>query len=151
VGALVAFMALGPSNAQQAKQADNAQGPNPRIVPVVMLKAGEKKELLLATWCRVGATRGGGLMIRAMDQGFQERSKLWKRDGLTVEVPDFGQAEKVAAEPVYAPLRKKGLNAFIVKLSATKDARAGLVDLHVADSTCSGACDTDIRVIVVAP
>ena len=35
-----------------------------RIVPVVMLKPGETKELVLSTKCTVGLTRSGGLSVR---------------------------------------------------------------------------------------
>ncbi len=158
--AAIAFVALRPSGAEQtAKKPTNEEQPSSKITPVVMLKPGEKKELLLSTWCRVGVTRGGGLSVGVMEKGrvqYQsefgwQKSKVWKRDGLTLEVPDFGEAEKVAAQPVYAPLKEKGLNAFVVKVTAAKDAKPGLLNVHVADSTCSGNCDTDFRVLVVAP
>lgn len=160
VAAVVAFLALGQSGAQQPKpEQAEAQEPNPRIIPVVMLKPGEQKELLLSTWCRLGPTRGGGLTVGLMQDGtFRpqkdgdgKRGKVWKGDGLTLEVPDFGEAEKVAGQPVYEPLKKRGLNAFVVKVAAAKDAKPGLFDVHVADTTCSGSCATDFRVLIVAP
>ncbi len=158
--AVAALMAFTPAASPQPNGGqENADKPDPRIVPVVALKPGECKELLLSTWCRVGATRGGGLTVRGREEGpFQlqtdaagNRGKVWTRDGVTIRVPDFGEAEKVAAEPVYSPLKRKGLNAFVVKVSAAGDAKPGLIDLHLADSTCSGNCDTDFRVLVVAP
>jgi hypothetical protein len=80
-----------------------------------------------------------------------EAGKVWKRDGVTVEVPDFVEATKVAAAPLYSPLKAKGIDAFVVKVTAAKDAKPGLYDLHVADETCAGTCDTDFRVLIVAP
>ncbi|HEV3236200.1 MAG TPA: hypothetical protein VGZ25_04390 [Gemmataceae bacterium] len=158
VPALLAMWAFGsqgpsPSPSKPAEEADS------RILPVVMLKPGETKELFMTVACRVGSTRGGGLWVRAMEdssypaeKGDSERHpKTLKRGGLTITVPDFSEAEKNAALPVYAPLAKKGLNAFIVKVTASKDAKPGLLNLHLADTTCSGGCATDFRVLVIEP
>src|SRR5262245_49057104 len=84
-----------------------------KIVPVVVLKPGEQKELLLSTACTVGATRSGGLDVREI--GGEQRpgltsAKVWKRNGVVVEVPDFDTGEKQAAAPEYEPLRKAGVN-----------------------------------------
>jgi hypothetical protein len=154
------LLSLHPLGAQEPKTEPAAgDQPNPRILPVVLIKPGEEKELLLSTWCRVGATRGGGLSVGLMQDGHVQiqkgedgqRVKLWKGNGLTIQVPDFGEAEKKAAEPIFEPLRKKGLNAFFVKVNAAKDAKLGLFNFHLADTTCSGSCDTDFRVLVAAP
>lgn len=158
VPALLAMWAFGsqgpsPSSSKAAEEADS------RILPVVMLKPGETKELLMTVACRVGSTRGGGLWVRAMEdssypaeKGDSERyPKTLKRGGLTITVPDFDEAEKKAGLPIYAPLAKKGLNAFIVKVTASKDAKPGLLNLHLADTTCSGGCETDFRVLVIEP
>src|SRR5262249_51220918 len=139
------------SSAQQPQAGAVKGGPSKaRIVPVVMLKPGETKELLLSTWCTVGLTRGAGLLVRETAET-AEGGKIWKRGGVTVEVPGFVEATRAAAAPVYSPLKKKGLDAFTVKVTAAKDAQPGLYDLHIADVTCSGTCDTDFRVLVVAP
>jgi hypothetical protein len=159
VPALLAMWAFGskgpsPSPSKPAEEADS------RILPVVMLKPGETKELLMTVACRVGSTRGGGLWVRAMEDSSysaekgeaEERApKTLKRGGLTITVPDFSEAEKNAALPVYAPLAKKGLNAFVVKITASKDTKPGLLNLHLADTTCSGGCATDFRVLVIEP
>jgi hypothetical protein len=39
----------------------------------------------------------------------------------------------------------------VVKVSAAQEAKPALVNLHIADETCSGTCDTGFRVLVVAP
>jgi hypothetical protein len=159
VAAVIVCFALIQSGAQQpAKEPAAAQEPNPKIIPVVMLQPGETRELLMSTWCRLGVTRGGGLSVKLMAGGtyngledHNERiSKTWKLGGVTVKVPDFGEAERVAALPIYAPLKEKGINAFVVKVTAAEDAKPGLLNLHLADSTCSGSCESDFRVLVVA-
>jgi hypothetical protein len=148
--AVIAFTGFDHSGAQPPKTETPKGGPaKARIVPVVMLKPGETKELLLSTWCTVGITRSEGLLVRETTDK-ATGGKVWKRDGVTVEVPGFEEATKAAA-PVYSALKKQGLDAFIVKVTAAKDAKPGLYDLHVADFTCSGACDTDFRVLVIAP
>jgi hypothetical protein len=48
-------------------------------------------------------------------------------------------------------MARKGLNAFLVRVTAAADAREGLHELHIADETCGGTCATDFRVLVVAP
>jgi hypothetical protein len=163
VAALAVCATLIQSDAQQpkkeAKEAPAAKEPDPKIVPVVLVKPGETKELLMSTWCHLGITRGGGLSVKMMKGGSFDGeadnndrfSKVWKLAGITVEVPDFGEAEKAAALPVYAPLKEKGINAFVVKVTAAEDAKPGLLNLHLADSTCSGNCASDFRVLVVAP
>src|SRR4051812_31922664 len=56
-----------------------------RIVPVVMLKRGETKEILPSTRWTVGMTRSDGLHVRETE-GKAARAKVWKRDGVVVEV-----------------------------------------------------------------
>jgi hypothetical protein len=147
--AVAAFTNLGAQ--EEPKLAPNAEPPRERIVPVVALKPGEAKELLLSTVCTL-FTRGGGLHIRDLDGGVvQNERTVWKSEGITVEVPEMGEAAKEVAAPIYAPLKDKGLSAFVVKVSASKEAKPGLVNLHIADTTCNGTCDTDFRVLVVAP
>ena len=120
-----------------------------RIVPVVVLRPGEVQEITLASRCTVGLTRSGGLTIREMGaQKERAFNRTWKKDGLTLEIPDESAASKAAEAPIYAPLKKKNLQVFTVKVSAGKDAKPGLYELHVADYTCSGDCETDLRVLV---
>jgi hypothetical protein len=121
-----------------------------RIVPVVSLKPGETKELLMSAPCAL-LTRGGGLLVREMGESMSNERTVWRKSGVTVELPNMGEAAKVASTPIYAPLRSKGLSPFVVKVSASKDARTGLIDLHIADETCSGTCSTDFRVLVLEP
>jgi hypothetical protein len=159
IPALLAIWAFGSQGASPSPTKPAEEQVDRRILPVVILKPGETKELLMTAACHLKITRGGGLWVRAMpdssypeEKGDSEREpKTLKRGGLTITVPDFGEAEKHAAQPIYAPLTKKGLNAFIVKVTASKDTKPGLLNLHLADTTCSGSCETDFRVLVIEP
>jgi hypothetical protein len=119
-----------------------------RIVPVVSLKPGETKELLMSAPCAL-LTRGGGLLVRDMGESASKERTVWRKNGVTVELPNMGEAAKAASAPIYEPLKSKGLSPFVVKVSASKDAKIGLIDLHIADETCSGTCSTDFRVLVL--
>jgi hypothetical protein len=160
IAAFIGGIALLHSQAQQPKtEALALQEPNPKITHVVLVQPGESKELVMSTWCRVGITRGGGLSVKMMTGGSfddlkdsnDRQSKTWKLAGITIQVPDFGDAEKGAELPIFAPLKKKGINAFVVKITAAEDAKPGLLNLHLADTTCSGNCESDFRVLIVAP
>src|SRR5262245_16789349 len=75
-----------------------------RIIPVLALKAGESKELLLSTWCSLNATRGVGLTLREMKNDHADNmkdEKAWQRDGISVTVPDFKEGSKTADLPEY--------------------------------------------------
>ncbi len=151
---VIPLAGLGRVGGQQPKPAPaKAEPPRARIVPVVVLQPGEEKELFLSTACTIGITRGGGLDIREI--GDEERpgftsAKVWRRNGVVVEVPEFQAGEKQAAAPQYESLRKAGVNVFSVKVTARKDAKPGAYNLHLADFTCNGTCGTDFRVLVVA-
>jgi len=122
-----------------------------RIVPVVVLQPGEVKEITLASRCTVGLTRSGGLTIREMVATPQKESafnRMWQKDGVTVQIPEASAASKAAEASIYGPLKNKNLQVFTVKVTAGKDAKPGLYELHVADFTCSGDCETDLRVLV---
>ncbi|MBX9578752.1 MAG: hypothetical protein K2X87_00445 [Gemmataceae bacterium] len=125
--------------------------PPRRIVPVVVLKPGETKELTLCAPCAL-MTRGGGLRVSGMgDAGEGKERTTWTKGGLTVSVPVMLEASAASRAPAYKPLADKGLSPFVVTVRAAADVKPGLTDLHVADETCSGTCETDFRVLVVAP
>ena len=143
---VVAAAVLSRSAADQPKP----EAPR-RIVPVVVLKPGEVKELTLCAPCPL-LTRNSGLRVSGMgDPGEGKERTVWTRGGLTVSVPKMGEAYDAARAPAYKPLADKGLSPLVVTVRAAPDARPGLTDLHVADDTCSGTCETDFRVLVVAP
>jgi hypothetical protein len=113
---VIAVAGFDQSTGQQSQtETAKAERGRARIVPVVMLKPDENKELLLSAACTVGVTRSGGLDIRGIGgkerEGF-ESSKVWKRDGGVVEVPNAVEGTKEAASPLYEPLKKRGFNAF---------------------------------------
>jgi len=138
------------SEAQEPKAAPKPE-PSKRIIPVVAIKPGETKEMLMCASCRL-LTRGRGLIVRAMSESNDEREgTVWKKDGVTVEVPKMVEAAQAARAPAYKPLTDKGLSAFVVTVSASKDAKPRSIEMHLADETCSGTCETDFRVLVLAP
>jgi hypothetical protein len=129
-----------------------------RISVVLMLKPGETKQVMLSTWCTVGITRGSGLEVGELKEGHfvthidkSNRGQIWKQDGLKVVVPSADEATKTAESPEFAAFKKQGLDVFFVQVSAAGDAKPGLVELHIQDSTCSGTCRTDLRVLVLTP
>jgi hypothetical protein len=135
----------------------NSEGQQPKtettkkIVPVIALKPGETKELLMCAPCTL-FTRGGGLIIQAMGESAEKQERtVWKKEGVTVQVPAMGDAFTASNAPVYKPLSDKGLSTFVVTVTAAKDAKPRLIEMHLADQTCSGTCETDFRVLVVAP
>ena len=174
VSSLFAVCAVGlalrsPAQAVEGppKEAEVSPAERAKIVPIAVLRAGETTELLLSTWCTVGVTRGGGLGVGEMLDGKVQYTKdgvrvekahlgwgagkSYSRDGLHVEVPDFTAATQEAALPAYAPLKAKGVSLFRVKVTADKDARPGVFEMHLFDATCNGHCSTDFRVLVVQP
>jgi hypothetical protein len=152
---LIAFGGNDRSRGQQpVPEAGHDEAAKTRIVPVVMLKPGEQKELFMSTTCTVSVTRGGGLDIQeigGMGHPVIRKHKIWEEDGLIVKVPDFAEASKEAAAPQYKALGERGLSLFRVKIEATKDIKPALHEFHLADITCNGTCQTDFRVLIVAP
>jgi hypothetical protein len=146
---LVAAALLQRSQGQEQKPVATAEVPK-RIVPVIAVKPGETKEQLMCCACTF-LTRGGGLRVAAMDAPNESNERtIWKGEGVTVEVPRMGEATAAARAPAYQPLLDKGLNAFAITVTAAKDARPRLIEIHLADLTCSGTCETDLRVLVIA-
>ncbi len=116
------------------------------IVPLVTIKPGEEQELMLSTWCTVGATRGGGFGLTEIRDGVPvnvDRSiKSYSRDGITITVPSFLDGRKFADLPEYAALRAEHIEPFNLKIVAAADAKPGLLEMHLVDDTCSGDCKT---------
>ena len=75
--------------------------------------------------------------------------RTFARDGLTVRVPGYEEATKTADMPTYRFLREKGVAVFAVEVTAAVDAKPGAYEMHVNDSTCSGDCHADFRVVVI--
>ncbi|WP_425395310.1 hypothetical protein [Aeoliella sp.] len=125
----------------------------PKILPLVIVQPGETKELLLSMWCTVDITRGGGLGLTEMRDGkplgTDSEVKTYSRDGVTMTVPDFEQGVAFAKSEKFALLEEHDLHAFKVTIEAAEDAKPGLMEMHLIDSTCSGRCETDFRVLVV--
>lgn len=150
-----ANIAQEPTAKPQAAKTDAHQK---SIVPLVMLKPGETKELLLTTPCTVGFTRGGGFSLAEMKDGVPQFEKPTLRgnreyvsDGLRVSVDDYQEAIAFADSEKFASLKAMNLNAFTVTVSADADAKAGVKEMHLLDATCSGHCRTDFRILVVSP
>jgi hypothetical protein len=143
--ALVGLARFAPTGAQEPAAKAKTAEPEPtagRIVPVVALKPGESKEMLLSTSCPL-VSRGIGLHVRDPKDptARPERDQAWTRDGVTVTFDPAPDTSPMAAAA-------GGVHLFLVKVTAAAEAKPGLLDLHVADSTCSGTCLTDFRVLV---
>jgi hypothetical protein len=157
VFALITCVVLGNSFAQQADSTQTETAASKaakfQIVPLIVIKPGETQELLMSTWCTVGVTRGGGFQLAEMRDGKAQGSgeKSYSRAGLTITVPNFDDAEKLAAAPEYALLKKNELDPFVVTITAAADAQPELFEMHLVDATCSGHCKTDFRVLVTKP
>jgi len=149
IAVLVAGIAISQQPKAELPKPEPVQEKDYRILPLVVLKAGETKEQVMTVSCHLGPTRGGGLFVKLMGDA-EKNTKIWKRDGVTIEVPDFDEATKGTNAPIYAPLKEKSLNAFTVKVTTTPEAKPGLFNFHLADETCSGSCSSDFRVLVVA-
>lgn len=155
VAAVIVLVGFDRAGGQQSKvESPETEPARERIVPVVLLKPGERKDLLLSTKCTVGATRSGGFDVREIEGDAAHAAlsaKVWKQNGVMVEVPDFETGLKQSALPQYELLKKAGVNVFSVSVAASEDAQPGAYNLHLADFTCNGTCATDFRVLVVAP
>lgn len=154
---LISFSILALSLAQDVNptpvQQTESKAKQLVIIPLVIIKAGETKELILSTQCTVGMTRGGGFDLTEMRDEkpsvFGRPVKSYSRDGVTITVPDFAQGREFADSPEFAALKKLDINVFKVTVSASQDAKPGLLEMHLVDKTCSGHCKTDFRVFVV--
>jgi hypothetical protein len=161
VGSACLFLAVGsttPALGQTESDAPGGIAAKERISVVVVLKPGESKQELLATWCTVGLTRSSGLEVGELRNGHFvtqidkiNRGQVWRKDGLTVQVPDAEQATKMAASAEFSALKEKGIDVFQLQVAAAEDARPGFYDLHIQDSTCGGTCRTELRVLVMSP
>lgn len=157
LAAATAFYAVshGQEAGSNVSSAPASKAKDLKIVPLVRVAAGETKQLLLSTWCTVGVTRGGGFGLTEMRDakavGGGHAVKTYRRDGVTISVPDFDQGEKFAASEEFAPLSKHHLAAFEVTVAAATDAKPGLLEMHLVDATCGGYCETDFRVLIVEP
>ncbi len=156
------LIVLGVSMAQEPNPTPAPADAKPakplKIVPIVALKPGETKKLLLSTHCTVGATRAGGFSLAEMrngeplegqTEGYEGAS--YTRDGVLIRIPDWDAAEKFANSPPYESLRKAGIAVFEVTVSVSNNSTPALLEMHLVDATCSGYCTTDFRVLVMAP
>ena len=157
----ILFMTLRVPNAQDlatpSTTIDLDQKTPLKIVPIVTLKPGETTKLMLSTYCTVGLTRGRGFMLEEMRNGKPtigqtegHEGASYRRDGIEIRIPGWDAAEKFASTPAFAALKEQGVQVFEVTVSASRDAKLGLVNMHLVDATCTGSCETDFRVLVVS-
>ena len=156
---MVLGVAIAQNSTSKSKSADQQSKKSLKIVPIVSLKPGETKKLLLSTHCTVGPTRGGGFSIMEMREGaavegqtkgHEEDGASYSRDGVTIRAPGEKQALQFAASPAFASLKKAGIAAFEITISASNQAKPELLEFHLVDATCSGHCTTDFRVLVLS-
>jgi|JI9StandDraft_2_1071091.scaffolds.fasta_scaffold05254_3 hypothetical protein len=129
----------------------------PEILPIVVIKPGETQILTLTTFCTVGGTRGGGFSLSEMIDGKPKSgeakggsSSLYRRDGIDISIPGWTAAVEFSNLPKFALLKEQNLQAFEVTVKASADAKPGLMNMHIADSTCNGDCHTNFRILVLA-
>ncbi|MFT3883375.1 MAG: hypothetical protein QM703_27450 [Gemmatales bacterium] len=153
---LVVVWCLESSAGQEAAKTaaeTQAEAAKLAIIPLVTLQPGQTRELMLSTWCTVGLTRSSGFALTEMRDGkpvvSTEAGKSYNRDGVTMTVPHPDKATAFADSAIFAPLKKRHLEAFVVTISASADAKPGLIEMHLVDSTCSGHCHSHFRVLVV--
>jgi hypothetical protein len=99
----------------------------------------------------VGITRGDGLELTEMRDGKLTRNgtKSHSEGGVTISVPNYQEGEKFASLPEYSLLKNRNIDVFKVSVTASSDATARLMEMHLVDATCGGHCQTDFRVLVV--
>lgn len=126
------------------------------IIPLITLEPGEKR-LLFSRRCTVGLTRCGGFSVAEMRDGkphFERSTREGNRSLSTLGVPimalDFEEGIGFASAPECAPLEALGIHAFTITLTASSEAQPGIVDMHLADTTCCGHCGANVRVLVPA-
>lgn len=129
----------------------------PEILPIVVVQPGETKVLTLTTFCTVGGTRGGGFSLSEMIDGNPKAGvsagatgALYRRDGIDITIPGWNEAVDFSSLPKFAALKEQNLEAFEVTVKASADAKPGLMNMHIADSTCNGNCHTNFRVLVLS-
>lgn len=153
VALAICFYAISTAQEQNSATTDknSSKAQQLKIVPLVTIKPGESKELLLSTWCTVGVTRGGGFGLTEMRDGKPkgDGAKSYSEGGVTLSVPNFEDGAKFASSPEYSLLKERNVDPFKVTISASLEAKPGLLEMHLLDSTCSGDCETDFRVLVV--
>jgi len=155
--ATLAMSTHNPSGAEQPELSDRDQArlaiQRLEIVPVIVMKPGETKEVFFSTQCTVGYTRGGGLNLAEMKNGLvvpsaERLTKTYTTKGVTVTVPHPKVSTKTAEEPRFASAAEQSISVFSVTVSAADDAEPGLINMHLKDSTCSGECQSDFRIII---
>ena len=156
ISACIGMSLMHPRQANSTPPADVPHAkPSMQITPLIVLKPGESKEMLFSVWCTVGATRGGGFNLAEMKNGKPvftnstlKGNRKFTKGGVMISVPDFTQGREFASAPEFAPLRELNYDAFRVSVTAAADAEPGLMEMHLLDSTCSGDCRTNFRVLV---
>lgn len=140
------------SSAGQEAAKTQAETAKLAIIPLITLQPGQTRELMLSTWCTVGLTRSSGFGLTEMRDGKPVVSgvagKSFSRDGITISVPGPEKATAFANSARFAALKKQSIDAFVVTITASADAKPGLIELHLVDSTCSGHCHSHFRVFV---
>lgn len=128
----------------------------PEILPLVVIKPGETQVLSMTTFCTVGSTRGGGFSLSEIVDGKPVAGKSaagldisYSRDGIEVTIPGWSKAVDFSNLPKFAALKEQNLQAFEVTVKASADSKPGLINMHIADSTCNGDCHTNFRILVL--
>jgi len=152
---VVAWCMESSASQEAAKNAADSQAEAAKlaIIPLITLRPGETRELMLSTWCTVGPTRGTGFglaeMLNGKRVGSEEAGKSYTRDGVTISVPPPDKATAFANSAMFSPLKNRHIEPFVVTILASADAKPGLIEMHLVDNTCAGQCQSHFRVLVL--
>jgi hypothetical protein len=113
------------------------------IVPLIVIKPGETQEMQLSSAC-ARYTRGSGPSVHQLGHFEYNAAESCTVRGVTAS---FAQPHTVDDYPA---LVEAGAKSCTLTVTASESAEPGVIDLHLTDSTCSGSCHVNVRVLVVA-
>jgi hypothetical protein len=113
------------------------------IVPLIVIKPGETRELLLTSAC-ARITRGSGPAVHQLGHFEYNAAQVCTVGEVSATF------EHPAEENDYPALVEAGVKSCKLTVSASESAEPGIIDLHLTDLTCGGTCYIDVRVLVVA-
>ncbi len=113
------------------------------IIPMIVIQPGETQQLHLSSAC-ARYTRGSGPSVHQLGDFEHNAIESCTVGGVTAS---FAQPHTVDD---YADLVAMSAKSCTLTVTASESAEPGVIDLHLTDSTCSGSCHINVRVLVVA-
>lgn len=112
------------------------------IVPMIVIHPGETQQMHMSSAC-ARYTRGSGPSVHQLGNSEYNAAESCTVGGVTAS---FAQPHTVDD---YADLVAAGAKSCTLTVTASESAEPGVTDLHLTDSTCSGSCHINVRVLVV--